>query len=187
MKFSYCFSSTISTNLNSTAGVFVIDIVKPTLKREIQETKETFLIKIMVVCFGCTLIVFAFVIDQLTGLYQVCYFMWLYFTIELAYTSHKFIFQVALSVVGVMNGPIFGMFILGMFCPRVSAKAVLVATLVSFSLVTWIYVGAQIAMNQKQIIYPSKPFSIQGCDNRTLERYYNNLQEGGIPQVKTDL
>ena len=39
----------------------------------------------------------------------------------------------------------------------------------------WISFGAQVAISNKQIIYPKLPVSIEGCSNATLHRYYDLL------------
>ena len=47
--------------------------------------------------------------------------------------------------------------------------------IVSALFVGWISIGTQVAITKKEITFKMKDFSVSGCDNATLENYYNSL------------
>lgn len=68
-------SSTVSTGLNSVAGIILIDFIRPLWKRPISDAKETFLMKIIVCIYGSILIAAMYLVDEIGNLLQVHYFI----------------------------------------------------------------------------------------------------------------
>lgn len=61
--------------------------------------------------------------------------------------------------------------------PWVNSTGALLGSIISLIFLGWITIGTQIAINEKRIIFPTKPLLIDGCDNATLENYYSHLNE----------
>lgn len=68
-----------------------------------------------------------------------------------------------------ISGTMLGIFFCGTLLPWVNSTGALVGGVISALFVGWISLGTQFAIARKDIVYPMKPFSIEGCDNATLE------------------
>lgn len=68
-----------------------------------------------------------------------------------------------------------GLFSMGMLLPWVNSTGAFWGSIISLIFSGWIIIGAQIAIIDKQITFPTKPLSTDGCDNATVYNYYNNL------------
>lgn len=80
-----------------------------------------------------------------------------------------FIFlKAALSLFGVIGGPVLGLFCLGVFIPFANSKGAIVGTLTSLAVTIWIFVGSQVY----GIKYPKKPMTLAGCNKTTS--YFNS-------------
>ncbi|KAK6622118.1 hypothetical protein RUM44_001925 [Polyplax serrata] len=144
--------STMSTGLNSMTGVILQDFIRPLRKKPMSEASAAFFMKIIVVVLGITLLILACVVDKLGGLIQ---------------TSG--------SLSGITAGTLLGIFTLGMLFPWANSTGALVGGISSALFVGWISIGAQVAIKNKQIIFPQKPVSLDGCDNETLYNYERHL------------
>ncbi|XP_071507339.1 sodium-coupled monocarboxylate transporter 1-like [Diadema antillarum] len=127
--------STVSSGLNSLAAVTVEDIIKP-LKRDISERSKTITSKILAAVYGLVAIGMAFVASRLGPLLTV-----------------------AIGLMGMIGGPLLGMFTLGILFPWANNIGVIVGSLFGFGVSFWIGVGAY--------VYPpvaeKLPTSIDGC------------------------
>ncbi|XP_030838997.1 sodium-coupled monocarboxylate transporter 2-like [Strongylocentrotus purpuratus] len=132
--------STVSSGVNSLAAVVGEDIVK-SIWPDIKDKTYTWTTKGLALFFGILTIAMAFVSSQLGS-----------------------ILGAAFSVVGMIGGPLLGLYTSGMFFPWINSKGVFVGTLLGLTWSLWVGIGAQ--------IYPPSsekpPLSIAGC-NITLE------------------
>lgn len=71
-----------------------------------------------------------------------------------------------------VSGTLIGIFFVGTLIPWVNSKGALVGGIASAVFVGWISFGTQIEIAGKKITFPMKPFSVEGCDNATLQSYY---------------
>lgn len=87
------------------------------------------------------------------------------------------IFQTTIMFQAITNGTLLGVFILGMLFPWANSTGALVGAAAGAAFVGWICIGALIGISKKQIIYPTKPVSIEGCDAETLYYFYLNVNQ----------
>uniref|UniRef100_A0A1Y1LHV3 Sodium-coupled monocarboxylate transporter 1 n=2 Tax=Photinus pyralis TaxID=7054 RepID=A0A1Y1LHV3_PHOPY len=86
--------STLSTHLNTVAGVLYLDFIKPTLRRGISEQASSNIIKVLTIVIGLVNVGMIFVADKLGSLFEL--------------------FHSAQAITG---GPVLGLFTLGMLFP----------------------------------------------------------------------
>lgn len=119
----FCASlSTISSAISSLAAVTLEDYLKPLhkqiFKREILEEKTTFVTKIIASLYGLLCIGLAFAAQNLGG-----------------------VLQASLTIFGVVGGPLFGLFMLGMLTTRANQKGVIAGITLGFCISFWIGFG----------------------------------------------
>lgn len=66
---------------------------------------------------------------------------------------------------------------MGILIPWANSTGAMVGAVFGTCLVGWISLGTQVAISNKQIMYPKKPVSIDGCSNETLNQYYSFLNQ----------
>lgn len=113
--------STISATVNSLAAVILEDFIKPLCRlRDTEITAKGSIIvsKILAVVVGAACIALAFIGQHLGGLLQA-----------------------ALTIFGVVGGPVFGMFTLGMFTRSANQRGAVVGLLISLVFSLWIGFG----------------------------------------------
>ncbi|GAB1600201.1 sodium-coupled monocarboxylate transporter 1-like [Argonauta hians] len=128
--------STISSGLNSLSTVFLEDILKVFFVKDMTDKTATIVSKIFVVILGVVCLALAYVASLLGN-----------------------VLQAALSLFGIIGGPLFGTFILGMIFPWANAWGALSGLFSGLIIMLWIGIGANI---QK---YPNKISTIDtsGC------------------------
>ena len=101
--YSFELYSTVSSGVNALALVFMTDMFKPVYKRftqtEISETKATICSKVIALVYGLI-------------------------TIALAFLSQYFgslILQIALSIFGMVGGPLLALFVMALFFPCINS------------------------------------------------------------------
>nr|CAD7595853.1 unnamed protein product [Timema genevievae] len=132
--------STMSTGLNSMTGVIFEDLIRPMYKGPISESTASLIMKIVVVIIGTCCVGLVFLVDKLGT-----------------------IVQAVKSLTGIASGSLLGIFSLGMFFPWANPKGAIAGGIVSVAFVGWISLGTQAAIARKQITFPTKPVSIEGC------------------------
>lgn len=130
--------STISSGLNSLAAVIIEDVYKGLLGREISDERQGLVSKIFSIILGAVVVLLTYIVSYLGS-----------------------ILNAALSLFGVLSGPIMGVFLLGFFFPQANRRGGLIGFLTSLALQLWIFLGAQ--FNKKQIRTPKLPFSVENC------------------------
>ena len=124
--------STISSGLNSLAGVLIEDVYKGLLGRSITDGRRGLVSKIFSVILGAVVMLLTFVVSFLGS-----------------------VLNAALSLFGVLSGPIMGVFFLGFFFPQANRRGALLGFVSSLIFQLWIFLGAQITKNQmKSFILP---------------------------------
>ena len=131
--------STISSGLNSLAAVLIEDIYKGLLGRRITDERQGFVSKIFSVVLGAIVMLLTYVVSYLGS-----------------------VLNAALSLFGVLSGPIMGVFFLGFFFPRANRHGGLIGFLVSLAFQLWLFLGAQITKNQMNSEH--LPLSTANCD-----------------------
>lgn len=113
--------STISATVNSLAAVILEDFIKPVFylrKKEISATGSIVASKILAMLVGLSCIALAFLASYLGGLLQA-----------------------ALTIFGVVGGPMLGLFTLGMFTKSCNQKGAITGLLISLAFSLWIGFG----------------------------------------------
>ncbi|XP_046554450.1 sodium-coupled monocarboxylate transporter 1-like isoform X1 [Haliotis rubra] len=130
--------STLSSSLNALGAVIPCDLIKPYFCPNLSDRSMTILSKVIVVIFGGVAIGLAVLVSQLGSVLQASY-----------------------SVYSVINGPLFGLFILGMFFPWANAWGAFVGAVTSLAFMCWIGFGA--FANKVSTAKPSPVFT-HGCN-----------------------
>ncbi|XP_054844994.1 sodium-coupled monocarboxylate transporter 1 [Eublepharis macularius] len=112
--------STVSSSINALAAVTVEDLIKPYF-RSLTERKLSWISMGMSLFYGGVCIAMAAVASLLGGLLQA-----------------------ALSIFGMVGGPLLGLFSLGILCPFANPLGAFVGLLGGFSASLWVGIGAQI-------------------------------------------
>ncbi|KAB5567063.1 hypothetical protein PHYPO_G00228500 [Pangasianodon hypophthalmus] len=118
--------STVSTSINAMAAVTMEDLLKPFLIDSL-ERKQIQLCKLLSFLYGVGCII----------------------TAALCSLLDWGVLQGSFTVMGVVNGPLLGTFILGMFIPAANKPGAFAGVAVGFSLALWLAVGSS--------IYPPTP------------------------------
>jgi sodium-coupled monocarboxylate transporter 8/12 len=130
--------STVSSGLNSLAAVIIEDVYKGLMRRQLSDQRQGLISKIFSVFLGAAVMLLTFVVSYLGS-----------------------ILNAALSLFGVLSGPIMGVFFLGFFFPQANRHGGLVGFLVSLAFQFWIFLGAQITKDQMKS--SRLPLSTAGC------------------------
>lgn len=130
--------STISSGLNSLAAVVIEDVYKGLLGRRLTDERQGLVSKIFSIVLGAVVILMTYVVSYLGS-----------------------ILNAALSLFGVLSGPIMGVFFLGFFFPQANRHGGFYGFLASLGLQLWIFLGAQITKNQ--IRSERLPLSVAKC------------------------
>lgn len=113
--------STVSSGLNSLSAVVLQDVVKSYFAPNLSEAKATMVSKILVFVFGVICLGLTYIASLLGG-----------------------VLQAALSLFGMIGGPLLGLFILGMMFPWSNKWGAYTGLLSGLVFMFWIGVGAQI-------------------------------------------
>jgi len=136
--------STLSTGLSSLSAMVWADLIKPCVGN-ISEVKATIIAKITVVFFGAASSGIAMLVAMIGGPLT----------------------QITGTLLASFSGPLSGMFFLGAFFPRATAKGTLIGAVLGFAFTSWISMGIAFAGVKKTPWLP--PASTQFCpvDNTT--------------------
>ncbi|XP_076075543.1 sodium-dependent multivitamin transporter-like [Mytilus galloprovincialis] len=113
--------STVSSGLNSLSAVVLQDVVRSYFVPDLSEEKATLVSKILVFVFGIICLGLTYIASLLGG-----------------------VLQAALSLFGMIGGPLLGLFILGMMFPWSNKWGAYTGLLSGLVFMFWIGVGAQI-------------------------------------------
>ncbi|XP_011686236.1 PREDICTED: putative sodium-dependent multivitamin transporter [Wasmannia auropunctata] len=145
--------STISATLNSLAAITLEDYIKPVYRKcighEFSPKISVPIAKVLAFMFGIILIALAFLMQFLGALQTTAY-----------------------TISGVINGPILGIFTLGMGTESATESGAIIGTLTAYSFLFWIVFG------QPRPIPPKLPTTIEGCDNSIANMTMSVLQNG---------
>lgn len=130
--------STISSGLNSLAAVIIEDVYKGLLGKTITDERQGFASKIFSIVLGAVVVLLTYVVSYLGS-----------------------ILNAALSLFGVLSGPVMGAFFLGFFFPQANSRGGFIGFIASLLLQLWIFLGAQITKNQVRSV--RLPLSVANC------------------------
>lgn len=148
--------STLSSGLNSLAAVTLEDFLRTTCCKNITEERAGLVSKFLALAFGIIAIALVAVVEQLGN-----------------------ILQAAVSIFGIIGGPLMGLFTLGMFFPWANSWGALSGLFTSLSLVLWIGIGTQV----HQPPLPKLEVSTTGCNITDLFTNVTNIENHEILSV----
>ncbi|XP_017129024.1 sodium-coupled monocarboxylate transporter 1-like isoform X4 [Drosophila elegans] len=134
--------SSLSTGMNSLAAVFLEDYIRPLRKKPLTEHETAVTMRVCTVLIGVVSVALVFVVEQMG--------------------SH--VMQLSMTVGSVAQGPLLGLFVMGLLCPSIKSKSAIVGSLCSFFFMGWLCISAQLAINSGEMHFESKPVSVEGCD-----------------------
>ncbi|XP_067672711.1 sodium-coupled monocarboxylate transporter 1-like [Haliotis asinina] len=130
--------STLSSTLNAMGAVIPHDLILPFCCKKLSDRSMTILSKVTVFFMGGVMIACAYGVAQLGSVLQATY-----------------------AVTSVLGGPMFGIFVLGMFFPWANSWGAIVGCLTSLAIMLWICIAAFVKRAFNAI--PSA-VSVMGCN-----------------------
>ncbi|EDW98684.2 sodium-coupled monocarboxylate transporter 1 isoform X2 [Drosophila yakuba] len=134
--------SSLSTGMNSLAAVFLEDYIKPLAKKPLTEHQTAVVVRVCTIITGIVSVALVFVVERMS--------------------SH--VLQLGITIGSVVQGPLFGLFMMGLLCPSINSKSAITGSIFAFIFMGWLTISAQIAINSGEIHPEEKPVSIEGCD-----------------------
>ncbi|XP_071107715.1 sodium-coupled monocarboxylate transporter 1-like [Haliotis cracherodii] len=129
--------STVSSGLNSLAAVLLEDVVKSYIAKDLTEERATLISKIIALVLGVVCLGLTYVASVLGS-----------------------VLQAALSLFGMIGGPLLGLFTLGMMFPWANKWGAGVGLGTSLVMLFWIGIGAQVHKPPQ----PKPPINTTGCN-----------------------
>ncbi|KAM8972005.1 sodium-coupled monocarboxylate transporter 1-like [Pelodytes ibericus] len=140
--------STVSSSINALAAVTVEDLIKPNFK-SLSEAKLSWISKGTSLLYGAVCIAMAGLASLMGGLLQA-----------------------ALSIFGMVGGPLLGLFSLGILFPFANSVGAIVGLVSGFAISLWVGIGSQIYPPLSSRSLP-KALSIEGCNFSSPESNWN--------------
>ncbi|XP_030573592.1 sodium-coupled monocarboxylate transporter 2-like [Drosophila novamexicana] len=142
--------SSLSANLNSFAGVVYFDYIKPHIRHT--EARANGFMKLVIIAMGGYCIVGGFIVQRFNSILQT---MW--------------------TITGINTGAVVGIFLLGMFVPRVNGKVAMTSILFSVLAMLWVIINAQMNIKAGLIKYEVLPNTLDQCEARGLDTIFNAI------------
>ncbi|XP_067644763.1 sodium-coupled monocarboxylate transporter 1 [Eurosta solidaginis] len=133
--------SSLSTCLNSMSAVVLEDFVKPFVKQPLSESAMNWIMKSVVVGMGVMCVCLVYIVEHMGT-----------------------VLQLTMSLEAVTNGPLFGIFTMGIFMPWINGNSALTGGIVGVITMSWISLNAQWAIASGAIKYQTKPITVGQCD-----------------------
>lgn len=132
--------SSLSTGLNSMSAVILEDFVKSFIKKPLTEKQTHYIMRFVVAIFGGICVCLVFLVEKLGT-----------------------VLQLSISLGAVSNGPLLGIFTMGVLLPWIGGTAVLCGGATGLGIMAWICARAQAAIASGELSFPTKPVDTQGC------------------------
>ncbi|KAL5274152.1 hypothetical protein ACFFRR_000737 [Megaselia abdita] len=133
--------SSLSTNLNSISACVYEDFVKPRRTRPMSRKQVALVMRFIVVLFGIGSFGLVFIVEKLGT-----------------------VLQLSLTLHAITQGPLLGIFTVGMCLPWIKSKSAVTGGLTAFLVMTYICIRGHYAVSTGEVLIPKKPVSIDGCD-----------------------
>ncbi|XP_055547206.1 sodium-coupled monocarboxylate transporter 1-like isoform X1 [Wyeomyia smithii] len=132
--------SSLSTGLNSLSAIVLEDFCKPFVKRPLSETQTRYLMRATVLIFGALAVVLVVVVEKMGA-----------------------VLQLSMSLGPVTLGPLFGLFLMGIFIPRINGTCAIIGTIGGLITMGYIVIRSQISIALGEIVFAEKPVTVAGC------------------------
>lgn len=134
--------SSLSSGINSLAAITMEDFIQRYFFKEKSDAWATKISKLLAFIYGVMILLLTYPASQLGG-----------------------VLQAALSLFGMIGGPILGLFTLGIFIPFANTKGAFIGFFSGLFVILWVGFG--------QFIFPANihkaPISVEGCSNFTID------------------
>uniref|UniRef100_A0A182K1U7 Sodium/solute symporter n=1 Tax=Anopheles christyi TaxID=43041 RepID=A0A182K1U7_9DIPT len=132
--------SSLSTGLNSMSAVVLEDFFKPFSNRPLSEKQTSIIMRAVVAIFGAICVVLVLVVEKLGS-----------------------VLQLSMSLGSVSNGPLLGIFTLGVLIPWANGTGAIVGGSVGLAVMIWVCLKAQLAIAAGELAFELKPVDTRGC------------------------
>ncbi|XP_053661255.1 sodium-coupled monocarboxylate transporter 1 [Anopheles marshallii] len=132
--------SSLSTGLNSMSAVVLEDFFKPFSNRPLSEKQTSIIMRAVVAVFGAMCVALVLVVEKLGS-----------------------VLQLSMSLGSVSNGPLLGIFTLGVLIPWANGIGAIVGGSVGLAVMIWICLKAQLAIATGELAFELKPVDTRGC------------------------
>lgn len=131
--------SSLSSGLNSLSAIALEDFIKP--RMQLTETQTSYFMRGFIFLCGILAVGLVFVIEQLGTT----------------------VFQLTLSFEATTNGPLFGIFVMGLMMPWIRTKCALNGGIIGVILMTLFTIKTQLLSLSGKLPSETQPVSIEGC------------------------
>ncbi|XP_037955495.1 sodium-coupled monocarboxylate transporter 1-like [Teleopsis dalmanni] len=157
--------SSLSTCLNSMSAVVLEDFVKPFVKKPLSEKAINWIMRLVVVGVGALCVALVYVVEHMGT-----------------------VLQLTMSLEAITNGPLFGIFTIGIFMPWINGNSALTGGIVGVISMSWISLNAQWAIASGAIRYETKPLTVDHCDYRfNMTEAFSYANATNISSAKDDI
>lgn len=132
--------SSLSTGLNSMSAVILEDFVKSFIKKPLTEKQTHYVMRFVVAIFGGICVCLVFLVEKLGS-----------------------VLSLTISLTAISNGPLLGIFTMGVLIPWIGGTAVVFGGAAGLTIMTWICIRAQAAIQTGELVFATKPVDTQGC------------------------
>ncbi|XP_030374110.1 sodium-coupled monocarboxylate transporter 1 [Scaptodrosophila lebanonensis] len=133
--------SSLSTCLNSMSAVVLEDFVKPFVKKPLTARAINWIMRLVVVGVGVLCVALVYVVEHMGT-----------------------VLQLTMSLEAITNGPLFGIFTLGLLMPWINGNSAILGGIVGVFAMSWVSLNAQWAIASGAIHYETKPLNVDQCD-----------------------
>lgn len=123
------------------SAVILEDFIKSFIKKPLTEKQTHYVMRFVVAIFGGICVCLVFLVEKLGT-----------------------VLQLSISLSAVSNGPLLGIFTMGVLLPWIGGTAVVVGGATGLGLMAWICARAQAAIATGELSFATKPVDTQGCD-----------------------
>ncbi|OXU29062.1 hypothetical protein TSAR_015177 [Trichomalopsis sarcophagae] len=133
--------STMSASINTLSGLIYDDFIEQWMSESSnKDAKAANIMKVISVIIGCISVAMIFVIEHLGTVLEMSY-----------------------SIRGAVDGPLLGIFILGMCVPCVGKRGALTGACTALLFMSWIVIGSKWHILNKRIRYSTLPMTVENC------------------------
>lgn len=144
--------SSLSTGLNSMSAVVLEDFFKTLINRPLTERQTNYIMRGVVAVFGAICVGLVLVVERLGS-----------------------VLQLSMSLGSVANGPLLGIFTMGVAMPWVHGNGAICGGSVGLGVMGWLVYRAQAAIASGELQFPVKPVTTMGCAYSYLEPATANM------------
>lgn len=123
------------------SAVILEDFIKSFIKKPLTQKQTHYVMRFVVAIFGFICVCLVFLVEKLGT-----------------------VLQLSISLSAVSNGPLLGIFTMGVLLPWIGGTAVVVGGATGLGLMAWICARAQAAIATGELSFATKPVDTHGCD-----------------------